>query len=199
MIQKYTSDVNRDPNEDKAFEVFKAMVEPFVNEVKEFYDNYYCSPMLGQVLFETNASPIVWVWNNPRIQVVYPFWHNLYMDLQTFDNLVLFINALYKKADTTITITAPLALAFGIDVNSEEPVWWNRDGRFNLEVIPGDLADIPDDKEAQLFVTDDSIDENNMVGIVFDTVAININGEAFTKILRDVVYPGLYYTTDVIK
>lgn len=199
MIQMYTPEVNRDPYEEKAFEVFKGMIEPLRTSLKDMYDNAYIGIELGRSLYNTNASPIKDVWNNPRTEVVYSFWHNLYIDLQTCDNLMLFINALYRNADAHFNIIAPLAIAMSIDVNWDEPIWWNRDGRYNLEVIPGDLEEFEDDKEAQLFVTDSSTDAEDMVGIVFGIVAIKINDDAFAKILRDVIYPGLYYDVSIIK
>lgn len=199
MIQKYTPEINRDPYEDKAFEVFKDMVDPLRVSLKEAYENAYIGIELGRALYNANATPIKSVWDNPHLEVVYPHWHKLYVDLQTCDNLMLFIKALYKNADPYFNIFAPLAIGIQIDVNDSEGVWWNRDGRFNLEVIPGDLKEFEDDKEAQLFVTDSSTDAEDMVGIIFDSVSIKINGDAFAKILRDVIYPGLYYDISVIK
>lgn len=199
MIQMYTPEVNRDPYEEKAFEVFKGMIEPLRISLKEMYENAYIGLEVGKALYNTNASPIRKVWDNPRTQVVYPFWHNLYKDLQTCDDLMLFINALYRSAEPYFNITAPLAIGITVDVNWDDPLWWNRDGRYNLETIPGDLEKFDDDKEAQLFVTDSSTDAEDMVGIVFGFVAIKINDDAFAKILRDVIYPGLYYNVSIIK
>lgn len=199
MIQNYTPEINRDPNEDKAFAVFEAMINPLRVSLTDAFNNAYNGIDLGRALYNANATPIKTVWNNERTQIVYPFWHALYEDLQTCDNLMLFINALYRNAESHFNIIAPLAIAMGIDVNWDAPLWWNRDGRYNLEVIPGDLEEFEDNREAQLFVTDDSTDENDMVGIVFAFVAININDDAFAKILRDVIYPGLYYDISIIK
>lgn len=199
MIQKFTPEINRDPLEDKAFAVFEAMIEPFKLAVKDAYDNAYIGIELGRALYNAHASPIRKVWDNPHTAVVYSFWHNMYIDLQTCDNLMLFINALYKQADVYFNIIAPLAIAMRIDVNHSYPVWWNRDGRYNLETVPGDIGLLEDDKEAQLFVTDSSTDAEDMVGITFDRVTININDDAFLKILRDVVYPGLFYDVTIIK
>lgn len=199
MIQKFTPDINRDPFEEKAFDVFVELVKPLKSALKDAYENAYRGVDLGRALYNTYASPIRNIWNNPRTAIIYSHWHDLYMNLQTCDGLMIFINALYRNANPYFNIIAPLAIAMTVDINFSEPVWWNRDSRFNIETIPGDLADIDDDKEAQIFVTDNSTDAEDMVGIVFDRVAININDNAFIKILEDVIYPGLYYDVSIIK
>lgn len=198
MIQMFTPEINRDKNETKAFEVFKAMVEPLKEALTDMFTEAYYGLELGEALYNANASPIRSVWDNPHTAVIYPYWHELYENLQTADQLIEFINVLYKDADLTINIIAPLVISFGVDVNYFQDIWWNRDGRYNLEVIPGDLKEFDDNKEAQIFMKDDSVDEEGF-GIVFQTVGIPVSDDAVSKIFRDVVYPGLYYTSTVIK
>lgn len=199
MIQKYTPELTRDPNEDRAFAVFEAMVEPLKAAMTNAFENAYVGIELGRALYNTNASPIRKVWDNERTQVIYPIWHQLYQDLQTCDNLMEFINALYRDADPYFNVIGPLALEVLVDVNWDSPVWWNRDGRYNLETIPGNIEEFDDSREAQLFVTDSSTSEEDMVGITFGFVSININNGALDKILRDVIYPGLYYDISITK
>lgn len=198
MIQMFTPEINRDPLEEKAFEVFQAMVEPLKSSLNDMFDEAYVGPELGTALYNANASPIRSVWDNLHTTVIYPYWHELYENLQTADQLIEFINALYKDADLTIDVIAPLVISFGVDVNYFQDIWWNRDGRYNLEVIPGDSKEFEDDKEAQIFMKDDSVDEEGF-GIVFQTVGIPVSDDAISKIFRDVVYPGLHYTSTVIK
>lgn len=198
MIQMYTPDINRDENETKAFEVFQAMVEPLKETLTDMFNGAYRSLELGTALYNAKASPIRSVWNNPHTKNIYPEWHALYEDLQTADQLIEFINALYKEADLTIDVLGPLIISFGVDVNYFRDIWWNRDGRYNLETIPGDLKEFDDDKEIQIFMKDDSVDENGF-GIVFQIVGIPVTDKAVSKIFKDVVYPGLYYTTTVVK
>lgn len=198
MIQMFTPDINRDENETKAFEVFQAMVEPLKETLTDMFSQAYRSIELGSALYNADATPIRLVWNNPHDKVIYSYWHKLYEDLQTVDNLIEFVNALYKDADLTIDILDPLVISFGIDVNYFQDIWWNRDGRYNLETIPGDLEEFDDSKETQIFMKDDSVDEEGY-GIVFQTVGIPVTDDAIAKILRDVIYPGLYYDTTVIK
>lgn len=198
MIQMYTPEVNRDPDEVKAFEVFKAMIDPFKNTLNEYVENLYESYDLGNVLYEQNATPIRKVWDNPHDAYIYSNWHSLYMYLQNCDGIIEFINALYKQADTQITIYDPLVLSLLVDVNESIEVWWNRDGRYNLETIPGNLKDFDDERDAQIFVKD-SDDDENARGIIFDLVTVPVSDDALSNILRDVVYPGLYYNVTVIK
>ena len=198
MIQMYTPDINRDNNETKAFEVFQAMVEPLKETLTDMFNGAYRSLELGTALYNAKASPIRSVWNNPHTKNIYPEWHALYEDLQTADQLIEFINALYKEADLTIDVLGPLIISFCVDVNYFRDIWWNRDGRYNIETIPGDLKEFDDDEETQIFMKDDSVDENGF-GIVFQIVGIPVTDKAVSKIFKDVVYPGLYYTTTVVK
>ena len=198
MIQMFTPEINRDPLEEKAFEVFQAMVEPLKLSLNEMFLAAYIGPELGKALYNANASPIRDVWDNPHTQVIYPFWHELYMNLQTCDQLMEFVDALYKDAVLTINVLAPLVISFTADVNYFQDIWWNRDGRYNLEVIPGDLKEFDDSREAQIFMKDDSVDDEGF-GIVFQTVGIPVSDDAISKIFRDVIYPGLYYDSTVIK
>lgn len=198
MIQMYTPDVNRDGNEEKAFAVFEAMIEPLKTDLTGMFDTAYAGLDIGKALYEAGATPAKSVWDNEHLEVAYYWWHEMYKNLQTCDNLIEFINVLYKEAALTINILSPLALSFGVDVNHTIEVWWNRDGRYNLDVIPGDLQELPDDKEAQIFMKDDAVDDEGY-GFVFNFVPITITDNALLKILDDVIYPGLYYDTTVIK
>lgn len=198
MIQMFTPEINRDPLEEQAFEVFKDLIQPLKNSLTEMFNVAYVGPELGTALYNTNASPIRSVWDNEYTKVVYPYWHELYVNLQTADQLIEFVNALYKDADLTINVMAPLVISFGIDVNYFQDIWWNRDGHYNLEVIPGDLKEFEDTHEAQIFMKDDSVDEEGF-GIVFQFVGIPVSNNAISKIFRDVIYPGLYYTSTVVK
>lgn len=194
----YTPDINRDLDEVKAFEVFKDLVRPFKNTLSEYYDNVDSSVELGTALYNGNVSPIRLVWDNERNVYVFSFWHNLYKDLQTADDLIKFIEALYIEANVTIDVKAPLVLSFGVDANHTIEVWWNRDGRYNLETIPGNLKEFDDPRDVQIFVKD-SDDDEDARGLIFDFVSPNISESALSTILRDVIYPGLYYDTTVIK
>lgn len=198
MIQMYTPEINRDINEEKAFEVFEAMIQPLKLSLTEMFDVAYIGPDIGRALYNAGATPIKSIWDNEHLVVAYAAWHELYKNLQTCDDLISFINVLYKEASLTINILAPLVLSFGVDVNHTIEVWWNRDGRYNLEVIPGDLKEFEDDKEAQIFMRDNSVDDEGE-GFVFSFVPITISSSALLKILDDVVYPGLYYDTTVVK
>lgn len=198
MIQMFTPDINRDENETKAFEVFQAMVEPLKETLTDMFSEAYRSLELGSALYNANATPIRKVWNDPHIQAIYSEWHRLYKELQTCDQLIEFVDALYKDADLDIKVLKPLVISFGIDVNYFQDIWWNRDGRYNLEVIPGDLEEFDDSREAQIFMKDDAVDDDGF-GIVFQTVGIPVTDDAIAKILKDVIYPGLYYNTTVIK
>lgn len=198
MIQMYTPEIKRDINEERAFEVFEAMVNPLKDSLAEMYTNAYWGPDIGRALYYQRATPICDVWDNEHLVVAYRWWHELYQDLQTCDDLISFVNVLYKEARLEINILAPLVLSFHIDVDHSIEIWWNRDGRYNLETIPGDLAAFEDDKEAQIFIKDDAVDDEGY-GFVFAFVPIEISQNAILKILRDVVYPGLYYDATVIK
>lgn len=198
MIQMFTPEINRDPLEEKAFEIFQSMVQPLKLSLDDMFNNAYLGLELGSALYNANASPIRSVWDNEHTKVVYPYWHELYMNLQTADQLIEFVDALYKDADLTIDVIAPLVISFGIDVNYFQDIWWNRDGCYNLEVIPGDIKEFDDKYEAQIFMKDDSVDEEGF-GIVFQFVGIPVSDDAISKIFRDVIYPGLYYTSTVIK
>lgn len=198
MIQMYTPDINRDINEERAFEVFEAMIDPLKDALTEMFIAAYWAPDIGRALYNERATPICDVWDNEHLVVAYHRWHELYVSLQTCDDLIEFVNVLYKAATLDINVLAPLVLAFNIDVNHSIEIWWNRDGKYNLETIPGNLADLEDEREAQIFMKDDAVDEDGF-GFVFNFVPINISNNAIVKILRDVVYPGLYYDTTVIK
>lgn len=198
MIQMFTPEINRDENETKAFEVFQAIVEPFKETVSDMFSQAYRSLELGSALYNANATPIRNIWNNPHIQHIYSEWHRLYKELQTCDQLIEFVYALYNDADLTINVLKPLVISFGIDVNYFQDIWWNRDGRYNLEGASGDLKEFDDSKDAQIFMKDDSVDEEGF-GIVFQIVGIPVSDDAIVKILNDVIYPGLYYNTTIIK
>lgn len=198
MIQMYTPENVRDVNEERAFEVFKDMIAPLKSTLTEYYDNLYNSVDLGRIIYSYPISPITKVWYNEGIVSVYPYWHELYQNLQTMDLLVEFINALYKEAKLDVTIYAPLVISLIADVDANIEVWWNRDGRYNLDVVSGDVKDFEDSREPQIFVRDCDNDED-AVGIVFNFVSMDISESALSNILRDVIYPGLYYTTSVIK
>lgn len=198
MIQMYTPDNVRDINEERAFEVFKAMIDPLKISLNNYYDNLYSSADLGKIIYSYPISPITKIWYNEGIIQAYPSWHSLYQNLQTMDLLVEFIDALYKDAKLDVTIYAPLVISLTADVDANIEVWWNRDGRYNLDVVSGDIKDFEDSKEAQIFVRDCDNDED-AVGIVFNFMPIDISESALSNILRDVIYPGLYYTTSVIK
>ena len=60
------------------------------------------------------------------------------------------------------------------------------------------LKEFDDDKEAQIFMRDNSVDDEGE-GFVFSFVPITISNSALLKILDDVVYPGLYYDVTVVK
>ena len=172
MIQMYTPEINRDINEEKAFEVFEAMIQPLKLSLTEMFDVAYIGPDIGNALYNTGATPIKSIWDNEHLVVAYAAWHELYNNLQTCDDLISFINVLYKEARLTINILEPLVLSFGVDVDHTIEVWWNRDGRYNLEVIPGDLKEFEDDnmldeleshmdlKKNQILALFDGIDKN---------------------------------------
>lgn len=194
----YTPEIIRDPEEVKAFEVFEDMVRPLKESLNDYYENADSSVELGKVIYDQNVSPMRSVWDNERSVYVFPYWHKLYESLQTADDLIRFVNALYIEADLTIDIKAPLVISFTADVNNSIEVWWNRDSRYNIESIPGDLKEFDDTHDAQIFVRDSSEDED-AEGLVFNFVGINISDSALSGILRDVIYPGLYYDVTVIK
>lgn len=186
MIQFYTPDDIRDINETKAFEVFKDIVKPFQDTLDDYYNGLYQSSDLGKVI----RSPITDLWADAMD--VYPQWHELYKDLQTTDDLIAFIDALYGSATVEITNPAPLVLNWGVLVETVKGALWNRDSCYNLS--QGDIKDFPDDKEPQIFLQD-----NDDAVIVFDIKTVDISNDALDTILNDVVYPGLYYTVDVNK
>lgn len=197
MIQYYTPDIKRDPNEEKAFNVFKALVEPFKISVKEYYENAYESPELGKVIYETRVSPIVNIWDDPRLTKIYSFWHSAYENLQSANEIIQFLDVLYKSADVYLNIFAPLCIGVDVKLKDEVEVWWNRDSRYNLPLEGWD-PDFEDEKDYQLFVKDS--DENEpTTGITFTTIPINISSDGLYKIIRDIVYPGLYFVPNLIK
>ena len=58
MIQMYTPEINRDINEEKAFEVFEAMIQPLKLSLTEMFDVAYIGPDIGRALYNTGATPI---------------------------------------------------------------------------------------------------------------------------------------------
>lgn len=197
MIQFFTPDIIRDENETRAFNVFKALVDPLMESLTEYYDNAYNSPELGEIIVNDNVSPITSVLNDPRIKVLYPYWHDLYINLQNADGIITFIEVLYKVAQVEINIRAPENIAFVVNVDNEVDVWWNRDSKYNLP-MDGYNSDLPDERDYQLFIKDS--DENEpTTGIVFTTIPIPVSADALAKVLRDVIYPGLFYDVNVIK
>ena len=197
MIQFFTPDIIRDENETRAFNVFKALVDPLMESLTEYYDNAYSSSELGEIIVNNNVSPITSVLNDPRIKVLYPYWHDLYINLQNADGIITFIEVLYKVAQVEINIRAPENIAFVVNVDNEVDVWWNRDSKYNLP-MDGYNPDLPDERDYQLFIKDS--DENEpTTGIVFTTIPIPVSADALAKVLRDVIYPGLFYDVNVIK
>lgn len=192
MIQMFTPDINRDVFETRAFNVFKDMIVPFKSSLDEYYNNLYSSVEMGRVIEQYPMSPITKIWNTGDITTVYSQWHELYKNIQNIDGLIEFITALYLIADIDIENPAPLVLNFNVNVQTVKGALWNRDSCYNT--LEGDLSGIKDDKEPQVFITDD-----DSATIVFDIKTIDIIDEALTQILQDVVYPGLYYTTDITK
>ena len=197
MIQFFTPEIIRDENETRAFNVFKALVEPLTESLSEYYENVYNSPELGEIIYKNSVSPITSVLNDPRIKVLYPYWHDLYINLQNADGIIKFIEVLYKVATVEIKIRAPENITINVNVDEEVDVWWNRDSKYNLPMNGYD-PERPDDRDYQLFLKDSDEDEPT-TGIVFITIPIPVSSDALAKVLRDVMYPGLFYDVNVIK
>lgn len=194
MIQLFTPEVMRDPNEEKAFNVFKAMVEPFKNAVLSYYENAYSSIELGNIIYGGNVSPITNILKSPRIPFMYPSWHGLYQDIETHDYLIELIISLYKTAVARIDKIGPEILSFNIGVKDLLDMWWNRDSCFNK--ITTEESDI----EVDIFIKDsEELETENSTGIVFSQIAYFLPADSLMSVLKDVVYPGLYYTVELYK
>lgn len=197
MIQFFNTEDIRDINETRAYNVFKALVDPFKECVNDYYDNAYNSPELGELIYVQRFSPIVNIYNDESIKKIYPFWHECYKNIQSAHDLLLFMSALYPFSDNHINIIAPENILFNVRLLEGYDILWNRDSRYNLP-LEGIDPTMDDEKDYQLFVLDSDEDEDT-TGIILKTIFINISENGLSKILRDVVYPGLFYSVAVNK
>ena len=197
MIQHFTPDNIRQQNEQRSYEVFVDLVEPFKQAIKDFYSNAYISVDLGRVIYEGGFSPISDIWNDPKIRKIYHFWHNCYENVQSAYYIIEFLRFLYTNAGINLNITKPLAIGFDITVVEEVDCWWNRDSRYNLPLMGTD-PQFPDAKDYELFVRDSDNDENT-TGLLLTLIPINISQDGIYKVIKDITYPGLYFNPRILK
>lgn len=197
MIQFFTPENIRDENETKAYNVFKALVDPFKSYVNDYYTNAYSSPELGEILYTQRFSPITNIWNNEYVKKIYSYWHECYKNVQSAHDLLLFLNHLYQYSEINIDIVAPENVTFRVKVLEGEDMFWNRDSKYNLP-LEGWEPDMEDPKDYELFVLDSDEDEDT-TGIILKTIFIAITENGLYNIMKDVIYPGLFYNVSVNK
>lgn len=107
-----------DKGELQAYEVFKAMVEPFRLSVAGMYQNYNVDPNIGYIMQINNVVPFA---NIVQPELFRHIWGRLIHMIETWgaEEVLEFMVAVYG-VDVTITINPPMNVTMVVNISQED-------------------------------------------------------------------------------